>query len=342
VLQLRIFLSSPSDVAAERAAARKVLDELPRGHLLKGRVGIDVVAYDDPLAPAPMEAGVTPQDSVNRYSGTPSECDLTVVILWSRLGTRLPEHKRKPDGTRYNSGTEWEFEDAMTAKRPVWLYRCTAKPKVELDDPEFDAKRQQYEGVKRFFSQFRAEDGSLVGGINSYDTPAAFAEQFRQHLEAFINERLARPSQGEPDQAAVDPRAQAALAALRGQVKKGDACTLTEAELHLVLSHPPRSLEVYRARCIARWSRSRYAIDKRFTPLTLLVDRGEDAQGDRYQKVQREFNDLREVLKAVDPAHEPVLVVTGAPGGKSTLFRRLELDLACDAMRCARASRTHR
>ena len=60
MLNLRIFLSSPDDVDAERAAARKVLEELPRSPLLKNRVAIDVVAWDDPAAPAPMEADVTP------------------------------------------------------------------------------------------------------------------------------------------------------------------------------------------------------------------------------------------------------------------------------------------
>ena len=110
---------------------------------------------------------------------------------------------------------------------------------------------------------------------------------------------------------------------------------IKQREFEQVLTaHKPRSLGAYRAWCIARWAQSRYAIDKRFTPMTLMLDQGDDAQGERYQKKDGEFNDLRDVLKAADSKKEPVIVVTGAPGsGKSTLLRRLELDLASSALR---------
>ncbi len=108
---------------------------------------------------------------------------------------------------------------------------------------------------------------------------------------------------------------------------------LDQREFDQLLAYVPSSPSVYRAQCIARWAQPRYAIDKQFTPLTLLLDQGEEAQGERYQK-DREFHDLRDVLKAVDAAKDPVIVVTGAPGsGKSTLLRRLELDLASMALR---------
>ena len=49
---VRIFLSSPGDVAAERAQARDLLLGLARGPFVRGRVHIDVVSWDDPHAPA--------------------------------------------------------------------------------------------------------------------------------------------------------------------------------------------------------------------------------------------------------------------------------------------------
>ena len=55
---LRVFLSSPGDVADERRHARAVLERLPKTPLLSGRVTIEVVSWDDPDAPAPM-ASVT-------------------------------------------------------------------------------------------------------------------------------------------------------------------------------------------------------------------------------------------------------------------------------------------
>lgn len=190
MLTLRIFVSSPGDVAAERAAVRRVLDELEGSHLLRGKVSFELVAWDDPYAASPMEAGVTPQESVNRYAGRPAHCDLTLVILWSRIGTVLPPGIVRADGSRYASGTVWEFEDAMNAHRPVWLYRRTSKPQLDIDDADFDAKRNQYAAVNGFFSAFSHADGALGSGINSYAEPADFARQLRQHLEAFVNERL--------------------------------------------------------------------------------------------------------------------------------------------------------
>ena len=105
---MRVFLSSPADVFEERKVARDMLEKLPREPLLRGRVTIDVVSWDDPDAPAPMMANLSPQDAVNRGLPTPAECDLTVVILWGRFGTPLAQ-PRKKDGTAYMSGTEWEY-----------------------------------------------------------------------------------------------------------------------------------------------------------------------------------------------------------------------------------------
>lgn len=108
---------------------------------------------------------------------------------------------------------------------------------------------------------------------------------------------------------------------------------LDQREFKQVLDTVPDSLSVYRAQCIARWAQPRFAIDKRFTPLTLLLDQGEDNEGERYQR-SREFNDLRDILTEVHARNEPVIVVAGAPGsGKSTLLRRLELDFASQALR---------
>ena len=108
---------------------------------------------------------------------------------------------------------------------------------------------------------------------------------------------------------------------------------LDQREFKQILNHVPESLSIYRAQCIARWAQPRFAIDKQFTPLSLLLDRGDEYAGERYQRSQT-YHDLREILSTVDAATEPVIVVTGGPGsGKSTLLRRLELDLASSALR---------
>ena len=108
---------------------------------------------------------------------------------------------------------------------------------------------------------------------------------------------------------------------------------LPAGALQEIVGHAPRTLAEYRLARIAEWSQPRHALDKRFTRLTLLLDQGPEAQGTRWQPLQQTFDDLREVLVQ---AGERALVLLGPPGcGKSTLLRRLELDLAADALRAA-------
>ncbi|MBO3705217.1 MAG: SUMF1/EgtB/PvdO family nonheme iron enzyme [Candidatus Accumulibacter sp.] len=108
---------------------------------------------------------------------------------------------------------------------------------------------------------------------------------------------------------------------------------LPAGALQEIVGHSPRTLDEYRLARIAEWAQPRHALDKRFTRLTLLLDQGPDAQGTRWQPLQQTFDDLREVLVQ---AGERALVLLGPPGcGKSTLLRRLELDLAADALRAA-------
>ncbi|MCK4604776.1 MAG: SUMF1/EgtB/PvdO family nonheme iron enzyme [Deltaproteobacteria bacterium] len=87
------------------------------------------------------------------------------------------------------------------------------------------------------------------------------------------------------------------------------------------------ALAHYYQGCIERWCGARYAVDKRFVHLTLLLDQGEEAQGPRWAaQGGRKFRDLDEVLREVP---DQALVLLGPPGsGKSTLLRRLELDNA--------------
>jgi len=131
---VRVFLASPGDVVEERKAVRTMLQRLGRNPLIREDFTIEVVSSDDPDAPAPMLATLTPQQAVSRALPTPSECDITVVVMFRRIGTPLDE--RKPDGTPYRSGTEWEFEDARRAGRPILLYRRRMPSASLNEDPD--------------------------------------------------------------------------------------------------------------------------------------------------------------------------------------------------------------
>jgi hypothetical protein len=191
---VRVFLSSPGDVASERQLMRKVVEELIAEPFLRDRVMLTIVSWDDPAAPVPLLADQTPQESINRGRPKPSECDIVVVILWSRLGTPLPDTYRKQDGTLYNSGTEWEFEAAMSAaRRPeILVYRRTEEPKIGMRDPNVAAKLRQYSLVEQFFERFRGADGTLRGGFAEYNSPSDFANRCKTDLRERVAATLKR------------------------------------------------------------------------------------------------------------------------------------------------------
>ena len=114
---VRIFVSSPGDVADERSIAFKVIDDLLYDPAFVDQVTIRVVAWDKPYRSTPMLAAMTPQMAITAGLPKPSDCDIVVVIFWSKMGTPLPEEYHKEDGTRYLSGTEWEFDDALQAAK---------------------------------------------------------------------------------------------------------------------------------------------------------------------------------------------------------------------------------
>ncbi|GKT07138.1 SIR2 family protein [Desulforhabdus sp. TSK] len=167
---------------------------MPKDPLLRGQITCEAMRWDDPNAPVTMPATLTPQEAVNQGLAKPSECDAVIVILWSRLGTPLPDTYKRPDGSPYLLGTEWEYEDAFAAKPPPYVLVYHRKSKVDFGDPSepaFDEKVQQFRRVQKFFERFRNADGSLKGGFVDYDTPQEFRDHLRLDLRAFIERRLA-------------------------------------------------------------------------------------------------------------------------------------------------------
>ena len=134
-----------------------------------------------------MQATLTPQEAIKQGLPPPSQCDIVVVILWSRIGTPLPDDYLKPDGSRYLSGTEWEYLDAVdgcrkTGAPSVWLYRRDQVPNPDFEDPDYEEKKTQWGQVKAFFSSLINDDDSIKGGVNRYPAPDDFRRQFEQHL----------------------------------------------------------------------------------------------------------------------------------------------------------------
>ena len=129
VRKLQFFISSPGDVCEERALASRVIERLQSEYM--GRVA--------------LETGVVGARAAGRHRHVPA-ADRQAVRdgrrhLHSVVAPRhaLPAQFLRADGSRYESGTEYEFEEAMegfrsNGKPDLLVYRRTAPPSVRLDD----------------------------------------------------------------------------------------------------------------------------------------------------------------------------------------------------------------
>ncbi len=187
--QIRVFLSSPADVKEERQIALEVIEHLPNRPAFREKVAFRVIAWDKPGAGISMRATLTPQEAINQGLPKPSECDIVVVLFWSRMGTPFIH----TDGKEYLSGTYWEMLDALHSKRAeTIIYRRTDEKRFKSDDKD---GIEQSERVKAFFrSELFYKDGHIVRGINNYETPDDFRQQFETHFEDLVLRLLEKQS----------------------------------------------------------------------------------------------------------------------------------------------------
>lgn len=187
-LNLKVFISSPGDVVQERDLAIRVLERL------NGEFGSEVELTAVRWENEPLAATAHFNEELIR----PSETDIVIYILWSRLGTPLPREKfQRADGTQYLSGTEWEFEEAVQAwekygKPHLLVYRKTAEPTTTLSDEQAVRQRlDQKKALDAFFNQwFGNAEGSLTRAFHPFESADEFQDLLRTHLRELVRARL--------------------------------------------------------------------------------------------------------------------------------------------------------
>jgi hypothetical protein len=123
---VRIFVSSPSDLDHERALVRDVVEALAQEYLPYFKLRAILWEEEALTAAQSFQAGLL----------RPSECEIVLVMLWTRLGTPLADD---PYGGR--TGTEWEFIDAVQASAEhgtpeVLVYKKTAPRLMDVSNAQ--------------------------------------------------------------------------------------------------------------------------------------------------------------------------------------------------------------
>ena len=195
---IRIFISSPGDVAEERDKARQVVHDLQRRYL--GRLDLVPVLWED-LA---LQADTSFQQGIELVLSREHGVDIAVFILWSRLGSPLGKRVRKPDGNEYRSGTEREFDLMLQARQQSGGQRPAILAYVRQDDKgfnnalkdkptnELEAIIQQRKAAEAFIrEQFHeAEGGHNARAYHTFTEPVSFAVRLRTHLAQLLDEML--------------------------------------------------------------------------------------------------------------------------------------------------------
>jgi CHASE2 domain-containing sensor protein len=191
---VQVFISSPGDVGEERRRAAIVVRRLKREFQWSFDVKAVLWEFETMLAQGHF------QDIVEK----PSDSEIFVMVLWSRIGTPLPEDRYHGiDGRKPVTGTEWEFEDALASyeKRGVpdlIVYRKTAPP-----DPRFSGVREvsqelreiehQWRKLEEFWLRyFETNKGYAKRAYNLFTTADEFESKLETALRDLLEKRAAR------------------------------------------------------------------------------------------------------------------------------------------------------
>ncbi len=185
---LRIFISSPGDVASERRRAALVIEKLAKDYARFFDIKPYLWETEPMLASGHFQDAIVP----------PGETEILVLILWARLGTPLPEQKYHGiDGRVPVTGTEWEFETALTAHRQsgvpdLLAYKKKAPPKAEYNsDADLDELRRQLRKLDSFWSRYFVGQGEFRAAFSEFEDLDGFEAKLDKDLRRLIERRIA-------------------------------------------------------------------------------------------------------------------------------------------------------
>jgi WD40 repeat protein len=195
--RLRVFISSPGDVPDERLRADLVIDKLTQDY--SRFFAIESYRWEH----EPMLASGHFQDAIE----PPSASDIVILILWSRLGTPLPEKTgtreyRGLDGRAPVTGTEWEFEDALAAAQArgapdILVFRNVSPATIDARDVQARARSlAQLDALDAFWKRYFADRGVFLAASAEYRTIEEFATRLEESLRKLIERRIKTQAAG--------------------------------------------------------------------------------------------------------------------------------------------------
>jgi WD40 repeat protein len=198
---LRIFISSPGDVLPERRRAKLVIEALAKSYVRHFTIEPILWEVEPMLASGHFQDQIIP----------PSETDILVLIVWSRLGTALPE---KTETREYRgiddrvpvTGTEWEFEDALAAQKArgapdLLAYRKQTDPTVSLRDKAAKlAAEEQWDKLDGFWNRWFVNRGEFRAAFSEFSDLDGFEAKLESDLRRLVEGRIETLGLAQPGQ----------------------------------------------------------------------------------------------------------------------------------------------
>ena len=192
--KIRVFVSSPSDVSAERQQVNHVIKRIQADYQ---DLEFEVILWEEKFYSA--------SSTFQKQISSPSDADIVLCILWKRLGSPLPDEYKRPDGS-YRTGTEYEFETAMEAALvenipDILVYRKTAE--ITFNAATVEQEQAELQALESFWRRWiQNEQGHFTAGFKPFADNTDFARLLEKDLRSWLKHKFHHvswpPSKGSP------------------------------------------------------------------------------------------------------------------------------------------------
>src|SRR5579871_3484684 len=181
-----IFISSPSDLYTERAALKRMFENLNSDPIYQGRYHFHPFLWEATIKEEDLH-GMDWQQYINLFGQNLSQAHLVIGMLWSRLGVELKNFINPITGRPFRSGTEYELFTAFDALQQHGLpqllfYRCNRPITFPQEHAVVTLEREHQLQLARDFVLEMQEEQMIPTPVSTFTGPDDLCQQVRADL----------------------------------------------------------------------------------------------------------------------------------------------------------------
>lgn len=185
IREIKIFVSSPNDVARERDICKKIIGQMDSLLSKQYRVKLNAYFWE-------TDEGSVGMGNPQSRTPNPAKYDLYIGILWEKFGS--PTGEVDPNtGVESVSGTKYEFDQAYDAWKKKRKPEIKFLRKHSVKDKKYDD--EQYRLVEEFFKEFSSKC-QHEGIYSTFEDDEGFEKTIREIIFNYVvnTDRMTRLS----------------------------------------------------------------------------------------------------------------------------------------------------